>query len=158
MIARTQLVVLNYNCGSNNTQATTKDGKRRYKQIFSKVTQNWVVKKISQPKDREYIHELLIYTLEASPDTTGDKLPRIGSIPPNIAPIEKPDKEEAIENMKTRFKILFYFLKNTFIYKIIAKHFYYIMNIVFVACSVYLHFIFYTMTITKLQIEVHILL
>ena len=65
------------------------------------MTQKWVVKKISESKDREYIHELLIYTLEASPDTTGDKLPRIGSIPPNIAPIEKPDKEEAIENMKT---------------------------------------------------------
>ena len=101
LIARTQLAVLDYNCGSNNTQATTKDGKRRYKQIFSKVTQKWAVKKISEPKDREYIHELLIYTLEASPDTTGDKLPRIGSIPLSIAPIEKPDKEEAIENMKT---------------------------------------------------------
>ena len=101
MIARTQLAVLDYNCGSNNTQATTKDGKRRYKQIFSKVTQNWVVKKISETKDGEYIHELLSSTLEASPDTTGDKLPRIGSIPPNIAPVEKPDKEEAIENIKT---------------------------------------------------------
>ena len=105
MIARTQLAVLDYNCGSNNTQATTKDGERRYKHIFSKVTQNWVVKKISKTKDREYIHELLSSTLEASPDTTGDKLPRIGSILPNIAPVEKPDKEEAIENMKTRFKI-----------------------------------------------------
>ena len=105
MIARTQLAVLDYNCGSNNTQATTKDGERRYKHIFSKVTQNWVVKKISETKDREYIHELLSSTLEASPDTTGDKLPRIGSILPNIAPVEKPDKEEAIENMKTRFKI-----------------------------------------------------
>ena len=105
MIARTQLAVLDYNCGSNNTQATTKDGERRYKHIFSKVTQNWVVKKISKTKDREYMHELLSSTLEASPDTTGDKLPRIGSILPNIAPVEKPDKEEAIENMKTRFKI-----------------------------------------------------
>ena len=122
------------------------------------MTQNWVVKKISETKDREYIHELLSSILEASPDTTGDKLPRIGSIPPNIAPIEKPDKEEAIKNMKTRFKILFYFLKNTFIYKIIAKHFYYIMNIVFVACPIYFHFIFYTMTITQLQNKVYILL
>ena len=67
--------------------------------------QNWVVKKISKTKDWEYIHKLLSSTLEASPDTTGDKLPRIGSIPPSIAPIEKPDKEEAIENMKTWFKI-----------------------------------------------------
>ena len=103
MIARTQLAVLYYNCGSSNTQATTKDGKRRYKQIFSKVTQNWVIKKMSETKDREYIHELLSSTLEAPPDTTVDKLPRIGSSTPNIAPIEKPN-EEAIENMKTRFK------------------------------------------------------
>ena len=105
MIARTQLAVLDYNCGSSNTQATAKDGKRRYKQIFSKVTQNWVVKKISEIKDQEYIQKLLSSTLEAPPDTTGDKLPRIYSITPNIAPIEKPDKEEAIENMKNRFKI-----------------------------------------------------
>ena len=55
------------------------------------------MKKISETKDREYIHELLSSTLEAFPDTTGDRLPRISSIPPNIAPIEKP----AIENMKT---------------------------------------------------------
>ena len=64
MIARTQLAVLDYNYGSNNTQATTKDGKRRYKQIFFKVTQDWVVKKISETKDREYIHELLSSTLK----------------------------------------------------------------------------------------------
>ena len=98
------MAVLNYNCGSNNTQTTTKDGKQRYKQIFSKVTENWVVKKIPRI-DWEYIHNLISSTLEASPDTTGDKLPRIGLIPLSIAPIEKPDKEEAIENMKTWFKI-----------------------------------------------------
>ena len=69
------------------------------------MTQNWLAKKISEIKDREYMHELLFPTMKASPDTTGDKLSRIGSIPPNIAPVEKPDKEEATENMKTRFKI-----------------------------------------------------
>ena len=62
--------------------------------------QNWVVKKISETKDREYMHQLLSSIL-STPDTTGDKLPRIGSIPPNNAPIVKQDKEEAIENMKT---------------------------------------------------------
>ena len=31
LIARTQLAVLDYNCGSNNTQVTTKKGKRKYK-------------------------------------------------------------------------------------------------------------------------------
>ena len=39
MIARAQLAVLDYNCGSNNTQTTAKDGKQRYKQIFSEVMQ-----------------------------------------------------------------------------------------------------------------------
>ena len=73
-----------------------------------------------QNKRWEFIIELLSSTLEASPDTKGDKLPRIGSIPLNIATIEKPDKEEAKENIKTPFKIWFYFLKNTFIYKITA--------------------------------------
>ena len=53
MIARTQLAVLDDNCGSNNTQATRNDGKGRYKQIVFKVTQNWVVKKISETKDGE---------------------------------------------------------------------------------------------------------
>ena len=101
MIARTQLAVLDYNCGSNNTQATAKDGKKRYKQIFSKVAQNWAVKKISKAKGRKYIHKILSSTLEASRDTAVDKLPRICLIPPNIAPIEQADKEETIENMKT---------------------------------------------------------
>ena len=101
MIARTQLAVLDYNCGSNNTQATAKDGKKRYKQIFSKVAQNWAVKKISKAKGRKYIHKILSSTLEASRHTAVDKLPRICSIPPNIAPIEQADKEETIKNMKT---------------------------------------------------------
>ena len=51
MIARAHLTVLDYNCGSSNTQATTKDGKRRYRQMFSTVMQNWVVEKISETKD-----------------------------------------------------------------------------------------------------------
>ena len=98
MTATTQLAVLDYNCGSSNTQATTKNGNQRYKQIFSKVMQSWVVKKISKTKDQEYIQELLSSPLEASPDTTGNKLSRIGSIPLNIAPTEKPNKEKAMEN------------------------------------------------------------
>ena len=35
-----------------------------------------------------------VIIIEASPDTTDDKLPRIGLIPRNIAPIEKPDKKK----------------------------------------------------------------
>lgn len=56
-------------------------------------------------KNREYIYESLSSTLEAPPDTRGDKLPRTGSIPPNIAPFEKSVKQDAIENLKTLFKV-----------------------------------------------------
>ena len=64
-----------------------------------------VVKKIFETKDS---------TLKASTYTRGDKLPRIGSISSNIAPVKKPKEEEAMENMKTWFKILFCFLKKLF--------------------------------------------
>jgi len=50
MIARTQLAILDFNCGSECQQATTKDGTLRYKQVFSKITQTWVVKKITAKK------------------------------------------------------------------------------------------------------------
>ena len=33
MIARIQMAVLDYNCGTNNTQITTKDGERKKKKI-----------------------------------------------------------------------------------------------------------------------------
>ena len=32
-------------------------------------------------------------------------LPKLVNIPKNIAPVEKPDKEEAIKNMRTRFSV-----------------------------------------------------
>ena len=101
--------------------------------------------------------DILSATLEASPGTRGDKLSRIGSIWSNIDPIEKPEKKKSWKN-ENLIWIWFYFLKNTFIHKIIEKHFHNLANIVFVACSVYLRFIFYIMTITKLLNEKYILL
>ena len=88
--------MLGYNCGSINTNATTKDGEHRYKQFFSKLG----CEKIFKTKDRQYINRLLSSTLEVFPDARDGKLPRIGSIPPNIVPIEKPE-EQATKNMKT---------------------------------------------------------
>lgn len=58
MIGRTQLAPLDYNCESNNNQAITKDGKRRCKSFFSKLTENEVVKITSEAKDPEYLNEI----------------------------------------------------------------------------------------------------
>ena len=69
MIARTQLAVLDFNSGSDTKHATKKDGTLRYKQVFCRITQNWVVKKITEKKERKYLEELMKFTIEASPDT-----------------------------------------------------------------------------------------
>ena len=55
MIARTQLAVLDFNSGAENEQQKTKDGVLCYKQVFSRVTQSWVVKKVTKKKQREYL-------------------------------------------------------------------------------------------------------
>ena len=86
-------------------QATKKDGTLKYKQSFSRVTQTWVVKKIVENKKREYLDELMEVTIKTNPTSTVGHLPNLEPIPQNIAPVEKPDKEESIMNMTTRFKL-----------------------------------------------------
>ena len=44
MIARAQLVVLDFNSGVGLEQSNNKQGDLRYKHQFSKITQSWVVK------------------------------------------------------------------------------------------------------------------
>ena len=102
MIARTQLAVLDFNCGSS-IQAQTLDGVLRYKQVFSRVTQSWVVKKITKEKERDYLYPLLQKTIQMKADFKGEALPNVGNIPSNIAPVEKPTKKHAIKNMQTKF-------------------------------------------------------
>ena len=102
MIARSQLAILDFNAGANVGQAQTKDGRLRYKQSYSKVTQNWVVKKIAAGKSRNYIQDLFEHTIDRNTEFENN-LPQIGDISKNIAPVEKPDKEEAVQSMRTRF-------------------------------------------------------
>ena len=103
MIARTQLAVLDFNCGSDD-QAMTQGGALRYKQVFSRVTQAWVVKKIMKEKERNYLYPLLQKTIQMEKDIEGKNLPKIGYIPDNIAPTSKPKKADAIKNMQTKFR------------------------------------------------------
>ncbi|XP_057310004.1 uncharacterized protein LOC130648002 [Hydractinia symbiolongicarpus] len=103
MIARTQLAVLDFNSGTNCEQAVTKKGVLRYKQVFSRVTQSWVVKKITEKKEKAYLAELMTATLEPI-DNEKDKLPQTGEIAERITEVEKPDKSDAIKAIRTRFK------------------------------------------------------
>jgi len=104
MIARSQLAVLDFNCGVELVQAKTREGKHRYKLQFSKITQSWVVKKVSLAKEKAYIGHLMdeVVHIRSSPEYIW---PQLKDVPEYIAPIEKPDKEESIQNMKTRFSV-----------------------------------------------------
>ena len=64
MVARSELAILDHNSGTDCAQAKTADDKNRYKLSFSKVTQNWVTKKISQRKDKSYLQALMGETLK----------------------------------------------------------------------------------------------
>ena len=105
MIARTQLAILDFNDGmDNNEQATKNDGSLIYKQVFSRVTQSWVVNKVMKKRCREYLEPMLQATIDnVFVSEIKDSLPNIGELPKNIANKEKPEMEEAIKNIRTRF-------------------------------------------------------
>ena len=48
------IVVLDHNCRANLPQASTSDGTLRYKQIFSKISGDWCIKKIKSAKEKHY--------------------------------------------------------------------------------------------------------
>ena len=89
MIARAELAVLDFNSGVGIGQATTKAGKLRFKQQFSKVTQSWVVKKIRSFKDRGFIQHVLDEIMYIQTSKKPLAIPLRQNIPSNIAPTEK---------------------------------------------------------------------
>ena len=81
MIVRTQLAVMDFNDSMCKKQATTADGSLSYKQVFSCVTQSWVVKKVLKKENRSYLEPLLRLTPDMTPDNNKNYLPILGDIP-----------------------------------------------------------------------------
>ena len=86
-------------------QAKTQSDKLRFKQQYLKVTQPWVVKQIREPKDRVYIQHLMDEVMYIQNSNEKYELPKLENIPKTIAQIEKPNKEEAIKNIRTCFSV-----------------------------------------------------
>ena len=105
MIARAELAVLDFDCGVGVGQAETQSRKLRFKQQYSKVTQSWVVKQIREPKDRVYIQNLMDEVMYIQNSNEKYELPKLENISKIIAQIEKPNKEEAIKIIRTRFSV-----------------------------------------------------
>ena len=103
MIARSQLAILDHNSGASSTHAKTKDCSLRYKQQYTKISESWVVKKISRDKDRSYTADI-VKEIEFLASSREDCLaPNVSNVPDYIAPLPKPDKDDAIKSRKTRF-------------------------------------------------------
>ena len=103
MISRTMIAVLDHNCSAILPQATTSDGTLRYKEIFSKISGGWCMKKIKCAKKKHYVQDLLEEEFLQKSSGEYYKLPGIPKLAKNIGIIEKPDKEEAVKSMRTRF-------------------------------------------------------
>ena len=97
--------MLDFNCDVGVGQAKTQTGKLRVKQQYSKVTQTLVVKQIREPKDRIYIQHLMDEVMYIQNSNEKYGLPKLENIPKTIAQIEKPNKEEATQNIRTRFSV-----------------------------------------------------
>ncbi|XP_071992171.1 uncharacterized protein [Engystomops pustulosus] len=108
MVARTELSALDHNYNVGRRQATARgfDGeeKEKYRVEYSKARRSWVVKKLYEPKSNEFLKPILNDVLGA---VAGEKLfhweSARGILPVNIAPVEKPCKEELIQKFKSRF-------------------------------------------------------
>ena len=59
MIALTQLPILNHNCGVNRKQILNEQGEGNINTQYTKVTAHYVAKKVMEPKDKNYIKEII---------------------------------------------------------------------------------------------------
>ena len=103
MVARSQLAVMDHNSSIGLQQDITKRGEKRFKLVFSRITQTWVTKPIKEKKDKTYLKYLVeeaFYQRVSGEKYSVASLPKP---PQNIAPFEKPPKKEAIAAHRSRF-------------------------------------------------------
>ena len=103
MIARAELAALDFNAGMGLQHAKTKKGELRYKQQFSRITQSWFVKKVTDKKERIYMEDLMEETIAIKTSNIAYPVPCLRNVPKNIAPTEKPDKRGVIKQHENRF-------------------------------------------------------
>ena len=105
MTARTEVAALDFNAGVGLQHAKTKKSELRYKQQFSRITQSWFVKKVTDIKERIYRENLMEETIAIKTSNMANPVPCLKNVRKNIALTEKPDKSEVINNTKTRFRL-----------------------------------------------------
>ena len=59
MIARTQLAIHDHNCGVSRKRILDEQGEAKINTQYIKVTAHCVAKKVREPKDKNYIKEII---------------------------------------------------------------------------------------------------
>ena len=100
MISRTQLSILHFNHVIKQEHAKTIDGDvPRYKLVFSKISQQYVVKPIKKKSEKTYDKELMSKVMSLCKDDEIVQLPPL----PTVSVRDAPDKREAIAAKVSRF-------------------------------------------------------
>ena len=108
MIARTALAALDNNHNVGRQQATTQAGDLRYKVVYPKGRKDWVAKPITEVKSYDYIAAMLTKVVEARHNDMTiptEELKPSSQLPPNIADVPQPPKQDVISKHRTRFSL-----------------------------------------------------
>ncbi|XP_073713994.1 uncharacterized protein [Misgurnus anguillicaudatus] len=109
MQARLQLSVIDHNLNVDRQQDRTQSGKEKYNVIYSKQSKQWVVRKLYESTSQDFRKELVQQVIQRRIDKSvrlGDPAFHIHppvSIPTNIAPTPKPNKDDLVAQHASRF-------------------------------------------------------
>ena len=97
MIDRTQLAIVDHNCGVSRKQIWDDQGEGKINTQYTMVTAHYVAKKVMDPKDKHYTTEIIdeVKSSEYSEKQATSKA--------TIAPIPNPGKESIQKSQITRF-------------------------------------------------------
>lgn len=101
----TQLAILDHNYNTDRQQATTFQGRPRYRMAYSKGTKRWVPKTIKEKKQYNYLDFMLeeMVNPEYSVDEVLLSDVEIPQLPRNIAATPQPHVEDTVCQHMTRF-------------------------------------------------------
>ena len=104
MVTRSQLAVMDFNCGSDLPQPKIIRGQEKYNLGYSKIARRWSSKPIKVKKDKTHYFEMIDRTVEVIKNKIQLPLPKLPeNLPKNIAPTERPNKKIVIKTQKSRF-------------------------------------------------------
>ena len=103
MITRSHLSVMDFNFGSNLSQAKIKGGQGKYNLGYSKITKQWSSKSIKVKKDKTHYFEMIDRKVEVIKNKIQLPLPKLlENLPKYIALAERLNKKIVIEKQKLR--------------------------------------------------------